>query len=70
MLKSIATGEYVPPEERQPEELPEEATEGQAVPDESEAAAPREKASESEETAPETELLIDPTNDSESKSES
>ena len=50
-LKSIAVGEYVPPEERQKaEEAPE-------------AAAPREDVTESEETAPESERLIDPTNE-------
>ncbi|MGZ9234892.1 MAG: trigger factor [Anaerolineales bacterium] len=69
MLKSIATGEYVPPEERRPEELQVEATEEQPATNEAEEAAPREKAGESEETAPETELLIDPTNETESKSE-
>jgi hypothetical protein len=59
MLKSIAIGEYVPPEERQ-------ASQEQSVSDES---APREEVKENEETAPETERLIDPSNETESKSE-
>jgi len=58
VLKSIAVGEYVPPEERQvSEEQP--ASEG---------ATPREEVKE-EEAAPESERLIDPSNETESKSE-
>lgn len=52
-LKSIATGEYVPPEERQPAE--ETASEG---------ASPREEVKEGDETTPETERLVDPSNES------
>ena len=67
VLKSIATGEYIPPEERQREEG--EPTEGSAsgvVPESEEmdaetkaAAAPREKQGD---TPPETQVLIEPTN--------
>ncbi len=52
-LKSIATGEYVPPEERQPVE--DTASEG---------ASPREEVKENDETTPETERLVDPSNES------
>ena len=52
-LKSIAVGEYVPPEERQPAE--EAASEG---------ASPREEVEETDATTPETERLIDPSNES------
>lgn len=66
VLKSIATGEYVPPEERNRPESQEEAPEEQSSP---EAAAPRQEASADEETAPESERLVDPSNEAESKSE-
>jgi trigger factor len=53
-LKSIAIGEYVPPEERQKtEDTPEKATES----------SPRKEVEESDETAPETERLIEPSNE-------
>jgi trigger factor len=51
MLKSIATGQYVPPEERTPEEP------------QTETAAPREEVQEGEEPAPESERLVDPSNE-------
>ena len=52
-LKSIASGEYVPPEERpQAEEV------------DSEGASPREQVDETDATTPETERLIDPSNES------
>jgi hypothetical protein len=54
-LKSIAIGEYVPPEERQKTA---EAAEEQPVSE----ASPREEVEESD-TAPETERLIDPSNE-------
>jgi trigger factor len=52
-LKSIAMGEYVPPEERQ------QAEEEPAA----EAASPREEVNEGEEPAPETERLVAPSNE-------
>jgi len=52
-LKSIASGEYVPPEERP--EAEESAPEG---------ASPREPVEETDATTPETERLIDPSNES------
>ena len=52
-LKSIASGEYVPPEERP-----------QAEEAASEAASPREQVEETDATTPETERLIDPSNES------
>jgi trigger factor len=75
VLKSIATGEYIPPEERQQaeESLAEEeaetearptatSIESQAMDTETEAAAsPREK--QEEDTPPETQVLIEPTNE-------
>jgi FKBP-type peptidyl-prolyl cis-trans isomerase (trigger factor) len=65
VLKSIATGEYVPPEERQPVEASEEQpTEGDV-----EAAAPRQDVTENEEPAPETERLVESSNEEESKTE-
>jgi trigger factor len=67
MLKSIATDQYIPPEERQPAESEAVASEEQAVSDEG--AAPREPVSEQEETPPESERLVDPSNEAESKSE-
>jgi hypothetical protein len=73
MLKSIAVGEYVPPEERRKaEETVESESESEAIPSaesisseqmdpETEAAAsPREK---QDDTAPETQVLIEPTNE-------
>ena len=66
-LKSIAVGEYIPPEERQKaEELAPEADPGTGVAAEefaSEAASPREEVRESEQTPPESERLIDPSNE-------
>ena len=60
MLKSIATGQYIPPEERQQGETEQlESAADQAV----EEAAPREEVSEKEETAPESERLVDPSNE-------
>jgi trigger factor len=52
-LKSIASGEYVPPEERP--QVEEAAPEG---------ASPREPVEETDATTPETERLIDPSNES------
>jgi trigger factor len=60
-LKSIAVGEYIPPEERQKTQEPEaEADEEQPA---SEEASPREEATESKEPAPESERLVDPSNE-------
>jgi trigger factor len=63
MLKSIATGEYVPPEERQAaEESATESLDSDSMDEETEAAAsPREK--QEEDTPPETQVLIEPTNE-------
>jgi trigger factor len=59
-LKSIATGEYVPPEERQTLEEPAAEMESDKMDDETEAAAsPRD---EQGNTPPETQVLIEPTN--------
>src|SRR5215211_2020678 len=59
MIKSIAIGEYVPPEERQKESEP-------ALEDDAEVeAAPREEVTESEEAVPESERLVDPSNEAE-----
>ena len=66
VLKSIAMGEYVPPEERSPEEAQEEAPEEQSSPEE---AAPRQEVTPDEETPPESERLVDPSNEAESKTE-
>jgi trigger factor len=61
LLKSIAVGEYVPPEERQKAEEAEiETNEQQPAAEE---ASPREEVKEDEETAPETERLVDPSNE-------
>jgi hypothetical protein len=62
MLKSIAVGEYVPPEERQKVEEPvTESLDSESMDAETEAAAsPREK--QEEDTPPETQVLIEPTN--------
>ena len=65
VLKSIATGEYVPPEERSLEEQ-QEAPEQSSSPEE---ASPRQEVSETEETAPETERLVDPTNEPHSRTD-
>jgi trigger factor len=65
VLKSIAMGEYVPPEERTPEEVQEEAPEVQSSPEE---ASPRQEVTPGEE-APESQRLVDPTNEAESKTE-
>ncbi len=61
-LKSIAVGEYVPPEERQQVEEPAtESLDSESMDTETEAAAsPREK--QEEDTPPETQVLIEPTN--------
>ena len=60
MLKSIATGEHVPAEGRQKaEESGSETTEGQPA---SEEASPREEVNENEESAPESERLVEPSN--------
>jgi trigger factor len=67
VLKSIATGEYVPPQERNAEELQSEAVETQSVSEE--AAAPRQEVSANEDLPPESERLIDTSNEAESKSE-
>lgn len=63
MLKSIATGEYVPPEERQAaEESSAASVESEAMDAETEAAAsPRDK--KEADTPPETQVLIEPTNE-------
>ncbi|HET6597649.1 MAG TPA: trigger factor [Anaerolineales bacterium] len=62
-LKSIATGEYIPPEERQQaEERVTESLESESMDAETEeAASPREK--QEENTPPETQALIEPTNE-------
>ena len=61
-LKSIAIGEYIPPEERQKaEESAPEAAAEEGSP--SEGASPREGVSEYEEAAPESERLIEPSNE-------
>ena len=65
VLKSIAMGEYVPPEERTPEEAQEEAPDVQSSPEE---ASPRQEVTPGEE-APESQRLVDPTNEAESKTE-
>ena len=65
VLKSIAMGEYVPPEERTPEEVQEEAPDVQSSPEE---ASPRQEVTPGEE-APESQRLVDPTNEAESKTE-
>ena len=74
VLKSIATGDYVPPEQRNPEPEAGEPEQEVASPIESEhmdaeteaAAAPREK---QDDTPPETQVLIEPTNTDETKPE-
>jgi trigger factor len=59
-LKAIATGEYIPPEERQPSEETSAGLQSEAMDAETEAAAsPREKQGEA---PPETQVLIEPTN--------
>ena len=60
-LKSIATGEYVPPEERKKADETQQVAEDQPV---LEGASPREEVTESEEAAPESERLVDPSNES------
>ena len=61
-LKSIAIGEYVPPEERQKaEESQDDVAEEQSASDE---ASPRQEVSENEESAPDSERLVDPSNES------
>jgi trigger factor len=73
MLKSIAVGEYVPPEERVKSEDTVISDESEAETEEeqsaTEQASPREEVSESEEPAPESERLVDPSNEAESKPE-
>jgi trigger factor len=58
-LKSIATGEYVPPEERQKTEEP-QADEEQSA---SVGASPREEATEGAENPPDSERLVNPSNE-------
>jgi trigger factor len=59
-LKAIATGEYIPPEERQKSEEPAAELHSDEMDDETKAAAaPREKQGD---TPPETQVLIEPTN--------
>jgi hypothetical protein len=66
VLKSIATGEYVPPEERMIEEPKAGSAEELSA---SEEASPRESVDANDE-APETQRLVDPSNEAEeSKSE-
>ena len=62
-LKSIATGDYIPPEERQPVEASAtESLDSESMDTETEAAAsPREK--QEEDTPPETQVLVEPTNE-------
>lgn len=72
VLKSIAMGEYVPPEQRDPEEIQEEAPEEHSSPEEQsspEEAAPRQEVTPDEETPPESERLVDPSNEAGSKTE-
>jgi trigger factor len=73
MLKSIAVGEYIPPEERQETEEPapegESETETAEEQPVSEAAASLEEVTESAETTPESEPMVHPSNEEESKSE-
>src|SRR5512133_2185132 len=65
MLKSIAVGEYVPPEERRKAEDASSEIESENMDDETKAAAsPREKQGD---TPPETQVLIEPTNASENE---
>ena len=69
VLKSIATDEYVPPEERQKTDEPSSDSEidSKEMDTENEAAAsPRETQGD---TPPETQVLIEPTNTEDSKSE-
>jgi hypothetical protein len=64
-LKAIATGTYVPPEERQQAEEASSQLASEGMDAETEAAAaPREK---QDDTAPETQVLIEPTNVEESE---
>jgi trigger factor len=65
VLKSIATGEYVPPEERSQAEDDEQAPDASASPEE---ASPRQEVTPGEE-APESQRLVDPTNEAESRTE-
>ena len=59
-LKAIATGEYIPPEERQKSEEPSSELISEEMDEETRAAAsPREK---QDDTPPETQVLIEPTN--------
>jgi trigger factor len=64
VLKSIATGEYVPPEERSQSEAQEDAGGGSSP----EEASPRQEVTPGEE-APESQRLVDPTNEAEPKTE-
>ena len=67
VLKSIATGEYVPPEQRNEQESSSE--EAVAEQPGAEEASPREEINPDEETPPASERLVDPTNEAESKPE-
>jgi trigger factor len=72
-LKSIALGEYVPPEERQKSEEPaaeaEAAVESETIPAELESASAEASAESQAEPAPEPEVLTDSSNEAESKTE-
>jgi hypothetical protein len=72
-LKSIAVGEYVPPEERQKSEEPaaeaEAAAESETIPAGPESASAEASAEGQGEPAPEPEVLTDPSNEAESKAE-
>jgi trigger factor len=64
-LKAIATGEYIPPEEREQAEAASSELESEEMDAETkEAASPREKQGD---TPPETQVLIEPTNTEESE---
>jgi hypothetical protein len=65
LLKSIAMGEYVPPEERS-QAGAEEAQQEQPA---AEGASPRQEVEEGETAPPESERLVDPSNAAESKPE-
>jgi trigger factor len=80
ILKSIAVGEYVPPEERKKTELSSSDSELEDIPTEgvveseemtpeTESDAPEAPRESPGETTPETEALIDPSNEAEAKSE-
>ena len=66
ILKSIATGEYVSPEERPSQQGAEDSSAEQQVVGET---SPQEEVNPSEETLPESESLVDPANETGSKAE-